>query len=138
MPLARRLSNSSHEAFTEFCIENPPLSRRLSINGDAPSSRSSNRRDSISNDKGQRVLKRRNQTRKLTRARVTRSTKRKEEINISSPESKKQRITRSRSKMTSNKENEGASNKNVGAVMMSPTPYWKVRLMKRKRAITQF
>lgn len=141
MPLARRLSSSSHEAFTEFCIKNQPLSRRLSSNGDAASISSSTRRESISKDRGQRVLKRRNQSRPLTRARVTRSSRsavRKDEINISSPEPKKQRTSRSRSKKTSNKENEGAGNNNAGALMMSPTPYWKVSLSQNKNRSIQF
>ncbi len=123
VPLARRLSNSSHEAFAEFCVENPPLSRRLSVNGDAASIRSSRRRTSISNDKGQRVLKRRQS---LTKARVTRSAARKHQIDVSGPEPKKQRITRRRSSITADKENVGGTNQNAGAAVMSPTPYWKV------------
>ena len=122
MPLARRLSNSSHEAFTEFCIENPPLSRRLS---DAAPIRSSKRRTSISNDKGQAVLKRRQS---LTKARVTRSAARKHKINTSGPEAKKRRITGNRSNNPADKENAGSNNQNAGAVMMSPTPQLKVRL----------
>ena len=104
MPLARRLSNSSHEAFTEFCVENPPLSRRLSVNGGAASMRSSKRRTSISNDKGQRVLKHRQS---LTKARVTRSAARKHRINTSGPEPKKRRITQNRPNNPADKENAG-------------------------------
>ncbi|KAG7338360.1 kinesin motor domain containing protein [Nitzschia inconspicua] len=37
MPKSRRLSNSSQEAFEEFCKENQPLSRRLSTGGDGAS-----------------------------------------------------------------------------------------------------
>lgn len=118
MPLARRLSTSSHEAFTEFCSKNQPLSRRLSNSSYAASTRSSSsRRESISNDKGQRVLKRRNNSRTRTIARVTRSAARKDGIS-QSPEKKKQRVTRSRStKRSSDKEN--AKNSNAG------TPPWK-------------
>jgi hypothetical protein len=122
MPLARRLSNSSQEAFTDFCNRNQPLSRRLSINGDAASICSTNRRESIAKEKGQRVLKRRS----IAKARTTRSTIRKDKTNISSPEPKKQRTTRSKSRTNINKENGGADNNNIGGPMMSPTPYWKV------------
>ena len=113
VPLARRLSSSSsHEAFTEFCVENPPLSRRLS---DAASMRSSKRRTSISNDKGQRVLKRRQS---LTKARVTRSAARKHQIDVSGPVTKKQRTARRRSSLTVDKENVGTTNQNAGGFMI--------------------
>jgi hypothetical protein len=45
MPRARRLSNSSQEAFSEFCEKHKPLSRRLSQGGGKDMS--SNRRSSL-------------------------------------------------------------------------------------------
>ncbi len=120
MPLARRLSTSSHEAFEEFCSKNQPLSRRFSVGGDTASIRSSSRRESISGDKGQRVLKRRNHSRTRTIARVTRSSTRKDERASRSPEPKKQRITRSRSKRNHDKENKNFDNRNTARTMSPP------------------
>ena len=133
MPLARRLSNSSQEAFTEFCTKNRPLSRRLSSNGDTASVISTNRRESIATERGKRVLKRRNQSRNLAKARTTHSTVQKNRINISTPEAKKQRLARRKSRTS--KENDGVDN-NVGGPIMSPTPYWKVnRSLKNTRTL---
>ena len=128
MPLARRLSNSSQEAFTDFCSKNQPLSRRLSSNGDAASISSTSRRESITQDRGQRLLKRRvmntsNHNRNPSKAHSTRSSLQKDQQivdrNISSPEPKKQRTS-------PNKENGRGDSNNVECLMMSPTPYWKV------------
>ena len=124
MPQARRLSNSSQEAFTDFCSKNQPLSRRLSGNGDAASISSTSRRESITQDRGHRLLKRRNQNRNPAKSGSTRSTLQKgrqtaTERNISSPEPKKQRTS-------PNKENGRGDSNNVECLMMSPTPYWKV------------
>ena len=125
MPLARRLSNSSREAFSDFCNKNQPLSRRLSSNGDASSVSSSNRRDSIVNERGHRILKRRNQSRNLAKAGTRRPSLHKGPVNISSPEPKKRRTTRNGSPANANKENDGGDDNQTG-LMMSPTPYWKV------------
>ena len=121
MPLARRLSNSSQEAFSEFCIRNQPLSRRYSTSGDAESINSAKRRDSISKDRGQRVLKRRNRSLNVPK-RTTRSSLRKDKMNPSSPVPKKQRTTRSKSRGSVDKENDKVQMNNFG------TPPWKVRV----------
>ena len=125
MPLARRLSTSSHEAFEEFCSKNQPLSRRFSVGGDTASIRSSSRRESISSDRGHRVLKCRNHSRTRTIARVTRSTTRKDERATRSPEPKKQRISRSRSKRNNDKENDSVGNRNTVSLLSHPRQ-WKV------------
>lgn len=126
--MARRLSTSSHEAFTDFCSKNQPLSRRLSNGGDDMDSvTSKNRRDSISKDRGQRVLKRRNQTRNPAKAGSMRPSTQRDKENIGTPEPKKRRTTRSGARSNVDNENDGGSDKNV-PLMMSPTPYWKVSL----------
>lgn len=86
---------------------------------------SKNRRDSISKDRGQRVLKRRNQTRNPAKAGSRRPSTQKDKENISTPEPKKRRTTQNGARSNVDKENDGGSDKNV-PLMMSPTPYWKV------------
>ena len=117
MPLARRLSSNSKEAFSNFCDKNKPLSRRLSSNGSVASSTSTDhRRQSIAQDRGQRVLRRRNQKQKLSKFPSKSSVSKSTKDNVTSPEPKKRRTS-------VNKENNGIQNTNL---MMSPTPYWKV------------
>ena len=125
MPLARRLSSGSTEAFTEFCSKNKPLSRRFSNNGDTDSVSSSSRRNSIARDKGQRILKRRS----ISTCKSHIYAGKKEGISlssndISSPEPKKQRTTKNG--MNKDKENDSDSNCNGELLLQSPTPYWKV------------
>ena len=134
MPLARRLSSSSQEAFTDFCTENPPLSRRLSSNSHAASvsSNSTSRRKSIADDKGQRLLKRRsmstsnhNYGRPKTRTSIS-SLQKDQQSNSGSPMPKKQRTTRNNASKSINKENDCGGSSDVECLMQSPTPYWKV------------
>jgi hypothetical protein len=134
MPLARRLSSSSKEAFTDFCTENPPLSRRLSSNsfGVSVSSNSTSRRKSIADDKGQRLLKRRsistsnhNYGRPKSRTSIS-SLQKDQKSNNGSPIPKKQRTTRNNSSKSINKENDCGGSSDVEYLMQSPTPYWKV------------
>ena len=134
MPPARRLSSSSQEAFSDFCTENPPLSRRLSSNSHAASfsSHSTSRRKSIADDKGQRLLKRRsmstsnhNYGRPKSRTSIS-SLQKDQKINNGSPIPKKQRTTRNNSSKSINKENDCGGSSGVECLMQSPTPYWKV------------
>ena len=99
MPFARRLSNSSQDAFDEFCRENQPLSRRPSFGGGDGASVGSNakRRHDDKKERGQEVLKKR-------RSMSTRSLL-----------GEKKRPPKAQ-KPKPNDEN----------LMQSPTPYWKV------------
>mmetsp|Transcript_12373 Transcript_12373/g.14180 ORF Transcript_12373/g.14180 Transcript_12373/m.14180 type:complete len:1066 (-) Transcript_12373:200-3397(-) len=131
MPLARRLSSSSHDKFTNFCTNNKPLSRRLSNNGDASSVSSASRHKMIVEDKGQRLLKRRSIStsnciygRPKTRTSSSSLHKEQKGTSISSPKLKKQRTTHNDSRIRTDKENGG--NSDVECLMLSPTPYWKV------------
>ena len=136
MPLARRLSSSSlsqGDRFEEFCTKNQPLSRRLSNNGDPTSVSSSSRRNSISRDKGQRLLKRRamssnsdKQNRNQSTVRPMSSSLKNTENTSSSPKPKKQRTARNNSRTNVNKENVDSDYDGVESLMQSPTPYWKV------------
>jgi hypothetical protein len=70
---------------------------------------SAKRRESISKDRGQRVLKRRSLSHNLPTYRATRSTAQKDRTR--SPVPKKRRTTRSQSRDCLNKENVGFNNK---------------------------
>jgi hypothetical protein len=101
MSLARRLSNSSQDAFDEFCRENQPLSRRPSFGGDGASVGSNaKRRHDPKRERGQEVLKKH---RSLSTNSLLGNKKRPPKAR--KPESKAE-----------NDEN----------LIQSPTPYWKV------------
>lgn len=115
MPLSRRLSNSSQEAFSEFCEKNKPLSRRLSNGSAASSGRYLSRANSFtmneaSNGKvvagAKRALTRRmsnSSSRQLSRPSPT------EQANLPSPPRGK-----------------GGATNDDDSILQSPTPYWKV------------
>ena len=126
MPTTRRLSNASKEAFTEFCSKNQPLSRRLSRNSDETSIDSESQWDSITKDRGNRVLKRRNQSCNRAKGKKGLSSGEKGPTNFSSPATKKRRTSTRKSQTNEDKENDVVDDRNVGCPMMSPTPYWKV------------
>jgi hypothetical protein len=125
--LARRLSNSSHEAFEEFCKENQPLSRRLSHGGfDGASSMGSSANFPRNNkkEKGQEILLKKR--RSMTSSQPFRSTRRSTKVSgdptgnvpIKSDGTTPPKTTRSQTKENGHDEYKD--------IIQSPTPYWKV------------
>jgi hypothetical protein len=137
--LARRLSNSSQEAFEEFCKENQPLSRRLShgADTDTASSRGSFAKLPRSIKKEILLPKRHSMTSVAAgnkeHSQPSRSTRRSTRVTgaplgkastpaagTPPPKAAKSRTVNS---VNRNKDNGHSDEDNV---MQSPTPYWKV------------
>jgi hypothetical protein len=149
MPLAsRRLSNSSKEAFDEFCTKNQPLSRRLSNSSDIASmafatnmqsgkEKILKKRLSLSSiasttsSRNKRSQPSKSSTMLKSAPKVTRTGKPKSATSktttsagMTTPKSKKARTAAARQEGNNNKENGG----NDEEVFQSPTPYWKVAM----------
>ena len=148
MPLAsRRLSNSSKEAFDEFCTKNQPLSRRLSNSSDIASMASATNKQSgkekilkkrlslsstasAAGSRNKRSQPSKSTTTMKSAPKVTRPGKPKSATSkttaspgMTTPKSKKARTATARQE-GNNKEN----GSNDEEVFQSPTPYWKVAM----------
>lgn len=123
MPLARRLSNSSHEAFEEFCRVNQPLSRRRSNSGisDGENAQSSSRQRAPYNmkqGKSQENLKKR-------RSMEPRShSNRFNQISGSVPKLS-QATPKGKIKRSGQHDDNRDQSKDEEIPIYSPTPYWK-------------
>lgn len=133
MPRARRLSNSSQEAFEEFCEKHKPLSRRLSQGGGEMSSNRSlaGMKDAPLNDgkaaggaKRALLARRMSNSSLLGRQQPSRNAVSKQKgVEVTSPSKKK---TDPDCKARGGNKENGNGNDSDMNVLQSPTPYWKV------------
>ncbi|KAG7367206.1 kinesin motor domain containing protein [Nitzschia inconspicua] len=131
MPKSRRLSNSSQEAFEEFCKENQPLSRHLSTGGDGASVGSfAKLPQDNKKERGQQILLKK----RRSISSLGGSNKRHQPLQQSRPSVPTGKVTvkptvpkasTAKESRPIGKNKENGTEKN-DAVVLSPTPYWKV------------